>query len=252
MIMDNPLYQKTILVTGASSGIGRATCRELAGQGASVILLARSETGMRETMSAMPEAQCLPLAVDLRDLPALPAILQQAWSWRGQIDGCVYCAGIGGRARLRDTSVTFMAERMAVNCFAFVETIRILAKLKKKAQPLRVAAISSFAALGHDKYFVAYAASKAALEAAAKTLAVELSSRATLINIIRAAFVNTPMISGTADPLGDFAARLEESGYQPLGLIQPEEIAQMAAYLMSPAAVHISGAVFPVNAGVPC
>lgn len=250
--MDSPLHQKTILVTGASSGIGRATCRELASQGADVILLARNEDGMRETMSAMPDEQCLALVADLRDLPTLPSILQQAWDWKGQIDGCVYCAGVGGRARLRDTSTAFMAERMHVNCFAFVETIRILVKLKKKVQPLQVVAISSFAALGHDKYFAAYAASKAALEAAAKTLAVELSSRNTLINIIRAAFVDTPMISGTADPLGDFAARLEESGYQPLGLIRPEEIAQMAAYLMSRAAVHISGAVFPVNAGVPC
>lgn len=250
--MDSPLYRKTILVTGASSGIGRASCRELAARGASVILLARNETGMRETMSAMGEEQCLPLVADLRDLAALPNILQQAWDWRGHIDGCVYCAGMGGRARLRDTSAAFMAELMLVNCFAFVETIRVLAKLKKKAQPLHVAAMSSFAALGRDKYFVAYAASKAALEAAAKTLAVELSSKNTLINIIRAAFVNTPMISGAADPLGDFPERLEESGYQPLGLIQPEEVAQMAAYLMSPAAAHISGAIFPINAGVPC
>ena len=207
---------------------------------------------MKETISTMPEGRCLPLVVDLREFAALPSVLEQARDWRGHIDGCVYCAGIVGRARLRDTSPEFMAERMQVNRFSFVETVRILVKLKKKTQPLQVAAISSFAALGHDKYLIAYAASKAALEAAAKTMAAELISRNTAVNIIRAAFVNTPMISGAGDPLGDFTTRLEESGYQPLGVIPPEEVALMAAYLMSSAAAHISGAVFPINAGVPC
>lgn len=250
--MDAALTQKVVLVTGASSGIGRAVCRELAHQGASVILLARNEQGMRETMSAMPEDQCLPLAADLRDLASLPAVLEQARNWQGHIDGCVYCAGVGGRARLRDTGPAFMAECMLVNCFAFVELIRLLVKRKEKARPLRVAAVSSLAALGRDKYLVAYAASKAALEAAAKTLAVELLPRNVTVNLIRPAFVNTPMISGAADPLGDFAARLEESGYQPMGLIEPEEVACMAAYLMGPGAVHISGSTFSINAGAAC
>lgn len=250
--MNHPLAQKTILVTGASSGIGRAACRELASRGAEVILLARNEDGLRETMSTMPKEKCLPLSADLRDIPSLPDVLRTAWDWKGKIDGCVFCAGIGGRARLRDTSVEFMTDLMLVNCFSFVELVRILAKFKKKVQLMQVAAISSFAALGHDKYFLAYSASKAALEACAKTLAAELCSRRTLVNIIRAAYVDTPMISGNADILGDFGQRLEESGYQPLGIISPVEIAKMAAYLMGPAALHISGAIIPINAGVSC
>lgn len=252
MQMERHLENKTILVTGASSGIGRATCRELGAQGAHVILAGRNKQGLRDTMSEMPQEKCLPVSADLGDISAIHSMLQTVWAWRGQIDGCVFCAGIGGRARLRDTSVEYMAERMLVNCFSFVELMRILAKLKKKDQLLQVVAISSFAALGHDKYFTAYSASKAALEASAKTLAVELASRRTLINIIRPAYVDTPMISAEADPLGDFAQRLKESGYQPLGIISPWEIAKMAAFLVSPAAIHISGAIFPINAGVAC
>ncbi|MCH5277958.1 MAG: SDR family oxidoreductase [Desulfovibrionaceae bacterium] len=252
--MDTPMTQQIILVTGASSGIGRAVCRELAGQGASIVLLARSEAGMRETMSAMPAERCLPLRADLRDLAGLPAVVDQAWNWRGRIDGCVYCAGVAGRARLRDTSPEFMAERMQVNCLAFVELMRLLVKHKKKAQPLRVVTLSSLAALGRDRYLSAYAASKAAMEAAAKTLAVELLPRAVTINIIRPAFVNTPMIASVTDPMGegDFVERLEESGYQPMGVIEPEEVAHMAAYLMGPGAAHISGATFSINAGAAC
>lgn len=243
---------KVVLVTGASSGIGRAVCRELAGRGASVILLARNEAGLKETMAAMPAENCLPLTVDLRDLAGLPAVLERAWNWRGGIDGFVYCAGVGGRALLRDTNPDFMARLMQVNCFAFVEMMRLLVKCKKKTQPLRVVALSSLAALGRDKHFTAYAASKAALEAAAKTLAVELLPKNVTINLIRPAFVNTPMVCGPGDPLGDFAARLEESGYQPMGLLAPEEVASMAAYLLGPGAAHISGATFSINAGAAC
>ena len=62
-------------------------------------------------MTGIPEDRYLTLTADLRDLPALPSVLAQAHEWHGRIDGCVYCAGIGGRARLRDTDPAFMAER---------------------------------------------------------------------------------------------------------------------------------------------
>ncbi|WP_298067015.1 SDR family oxidoreductase [uncultured Mailhella sp.] len=244
--------QKVVLVTGASSGIGRATCRELAARGASVILLARREAGMQETMSAMPEEQALAIKTDLSDLASLPAMVEQARAWKGHIDGFIHCAGAGARARLRDVTTESMLRCMRVNVFSFVEIVRKLMRLKKNTDLLQVVAISSLAAMGHDKQLIAYGASKAALETAAKIMAVELASRSTLVNLIRPAFVNTPMNTGADATLGDFTTRLEESGYQPLGIISPEEVAQMAVYLVSPAAVHISGAIFPINGGVPC
>ncbi len=247
--MTLPLDQKVIFVTGASSGIGRATCLELARQGASVILLARHEEGLAETASLIPPERRLILPADMRDLATLPAVVEKAWQWQGRIDGLVYCVGAGGYRRLRDTTPDFMADLMQVNCFAFVEMLRWIMKLKKKVQPLRVAAISSFACLGHDKYYLAYAASKAALETAAKTLAVELLSRNTTINIIRPTFVDTPLV---LNPLGDLAERIKENGYQPMGLIPPEEIAQMAAFLMGATTAHMTGTVIPINAGTPC
>ena len=250
--MNPSLAQKVILVTGASSGTGRSTCRELARQGAFVILLARNEHGIRETMDTMPAEKCLPLVTDLRDISTLHAHLERARNWQGSIDGCAYCAGIGGLARLRHVNPDFMADCMLVNCFAFVEIGRCLTRLKKKDQSLRIVAISSLASLGYNKHLVAYAASKAALEAAAKTMAVELASRNTTVNVIRPAIVDTPMNFKMMDVVGDLDKRLKENGYQPLGLIPPEEVAQMVAYLMSEAARHITGAIFPINAGAPC
>lgn len=246
------LYQKVVLVTGASSGIGRATCHELARCGASIILLARREDGMEETMSTMPEGQGLPIKTDLQDLASLPTIVEQARNWKGRIDGFIHCAGVGARAKLRDVTPESMHRCMRVNVYSFVEIVRLLMRLKKNTELLQIVAISSLAATGHDKHLLAYGASKAALETAAKILAVELASRSTLVNLIRPAFVNTPMNTGDDATLGDFAVRLKESGYQPLGIIAPDEVAQMAVYLMSPAAAHISGSVFSINGGVPC
>lgn len=239
---------KAFLVTGASSGIGRAVCIELARRGASVALTGRNREALDATLAAMPGDGHLLLCEDLCNFPQLPALIDRVFEWRGVVDGIAHCAGLAGRSRLRDTTYEMLLSRMNINCFAFVELLRLLVKRKKKEQPMQAVAISSLAALGHDRYLSAYAASKAALEAAAKTLAVELMPRHVRINILRCAFVETPMaLSG--DAFGDFAAQLEESGYQPLGLIPPEVAANMVAMLLGPDAAYCTGQILTINAG---
>lgn len=236
---------KTYLVTGASSGIGRAVVRSLAAVDANIILLARNIAGMQETISGLRPGKQLILPIDLSKLESIEAQIENAVAWKGSLQGIAYCAGIGGRARLRDTDIQFMQARMTINCFAFVELVRCVTRLKKKADPLRVIAISSLASLGHHRYMTAYSASKAALEASAKTMAVELARRNTRVNLIRPAYVNTPMIE---DPLGNIKDLIKEED-QPLGIISPEEVANMALFLLGPASDHINGAVFELNAG---
>lgn len=236
---------KTCLVTGASSGIGRAVARALAAAGANVILLARNTEGMAETARNIDPGRYLCLSCDLSRLESIEEKAREAMVWKGSIQGVAYCAGLAGRARLRDTRIEYMAMRMTVNCFAFVELIRALARLKQKTAPLRVTAISSLAALGHHRYLTAYSASKAALEASARTMATELYRRDVRINVIRPGYVDTPMIE---DPLGNLRDQLKEAD-QPLGIISPEEVANMALFLLGPASDRINAAVFDLNAG---
>lgn len=236
---------KTYLVTGASSGIGRAVARTLASAGAHVVLLGRREAALRETMAGLDPGAFLVLPCDLADLSRIGEAIQAAMAWRATLAGMVYCAGVGGLAKLRDHTPEFVNALLQVNCVAFIECVRQLARLKKKTDPLRVLALTSRASLGHHPHLTAYAASKAALEAAARTMAVELAKRNVRINLIRPAYVNTPMI---VSPLGDFHEELTEK-YQPLGLIEPEEVARMAFFLLGPAADRINGSVFDINAG---
>lgn len=242
---------KTILIAGASSGIGRAAAIELSSRGASLILLGRREDALAETAKLAGSTESLILPCDLAELDKIAAVADKIMSWRGSLDGFAYCAGMGGRFRLRDTKPEIMERLMAVNCFGFVELTRALAR--KKPKSLRALVVSSLAALGRDKYFAAYSSSKAALEAAAKTLSKELVSKNILINILRCAFVATPMVIGEAsDPLGDFEENLRESGYQPLGLIPPEAVAKIIAFMLGPEASYFTGAVFCMNAGADC
>lgn len=245
------LAGKTIIVTGASSGIGRVTCLKLAQLGAHVALFSRSEQAMKEVAENLPHGSAATFYADLLELEKLHEVLDAAWDWRGQVDGLVHCAGLGSYARLRDTKLESMTQCMKVNCFSFVEMIKCLVKKKKRAQPLRAVAISSLASSGHYKYVVAYAASKAALETAAKAMNAELVSRNITINIIQPGFVDTPMLSYIKTVV-DINAEISGNGYQPLGLIKPEEVADLVIYLMGDSSIHITGAIFPINGGAPC
>lgn len=240
---------KAFLVTGASGGIGRAVAVGLSRRGARVALTGRDPEKLAATLAQMEGRDHLALRADLGDLGSLPGLVDQVLAWREPLDGLAYCAGVAGRSRLRDTAPRMLLERMTVNCFAFVELLRQVVRRKPKAQPLAVAAISSLAALGHDRYLCAYAASKAALEAAAKSLAVELLPRNVRINLVRCAFVDTPMATG-GDAFGDFEAQLKESGYQPLGLIPPAVVADAVARLLGPEGAWSTGQITTINAGV--
>lgn len=249
-MMDNIFNEKIFLVTGASSGIGRATAIELSSLGASVAILGRREKALEDTAKMLDPERTLIIPCDLTDFTSLQDTVDRVVDWKKRLDGLAYCAGVGGRSRLRDTSPEVISNLLTINCLAFVELMRKIAK--KKLTSLQTVVLSSLASMGHDKYFTAYAASKAALETAAKTLATELLSKKIMINILRCAFVATPMVLGDADPLGDFEERLRESGYQPLGLIPPEIVAKTVAFLLGPSASFCSGTIFTINAGAPC
>lgn len=241
---------RAFLVTGASSGIGRAVAIGLSRRGAKVALSGRNREALADTAARMEGDGHLEVCADLCDLAGLAALAEEVAAWREPLDGLAYCAGVAGRSRLRDTTPQMLLDRMTINCFAFVELLRQLVRRKKKAQPLAVVALSSLAALGHDRYLAAYAASKGALEAAAKSLAVELLPRHVRINLVRCAFVDTPMATG-GDALGDFEAQLMESGYQPLGLIPPAVVAGAVAALLGPECAYSTGQIFTLNAGAP-
>lgn len=237
---------KTILVLGASSGIGEATARYLAEQGNTVVLVARNAKKMENVINKLP-TKAYWFSYDLQNLEEIESIFAYCKDVVGKLDGMVYCAGINRDQPLRTNSLSDMIEVTNVNYMAFVEAGKYFGKKKYSADNASIVAISSSVTGTSVSGMCTYSASKRALEAATFTMAKEYVKRGIRANVIAPAFVDTAM----AHELDDWEKSLDErlKDKQPLGLIEPVHIAYLVEFLLSDKAKYITAARIPVTAG---
>jgi NAD(P)-dependent dehydrogenase (short-subunit alcohol dehydrogenase family) len=216
---------RVALVTGASRGIGRALALELAGDGAHVVALARTQGALEELddeIQAMGGAATL-VPCDITDFDALDrlgAALFQRW---GRLDVFVGNAGVlGPLSPLAHVDVKDWTRVMAVNVTANWRLIRSLDPLLRASEAGRVAFITSSAAYKAQPYWGAYAASKAALEALARTYAAETHDASVKVTIANPGRMRTRM-RAQAMP-----------GEDPLTLPTPEDFAKKCLPLLRP------------------
>ncbi len=243
---------KTYLVAGASGGIGLCLSRKLAASGATVLLLARNRERLEQALRTLPPGNHAIIPFDVAKLADIAGLIDSLLVSYNKIDGCVYCVGNGDIARLRDLSYERLHAIMLTNFYAFIEFVRSLTQKKPKKQCMSIVGISSLASIAPEKYFTIYAASKAAMETAVCCLALELAIKNTTINTIRPGVVATSRLAHLNEFTGDIGTKIKESGFQPLGLIPPEDVADMALYLLSDTAKFITGAAIPINGGALC
>ncbi|MDE7372416.1 MAG: SDR family oxidoreductase, partial [Desulfovibrio sp.] len=225
-LFTDELAGKTFLVAGATSGIGKSVAQMLAAYGAHVVLMARTEQALQEVKAGLAPGRHEAVPFDATQLETAAPLVEALKQRLGVIDGLVWCVGLGRTGRLRDLEIADMFQAMNGSCFAFLEMVKALMKGKPKQQPLRIVAISSLASTEFQKYLTLYAAAKAALEASVRCLAAELGPRNVRINAVRPAFVDTPRLAGLNEVTGSGEESLKSSGYQPLGLITPDEVAK--------------------------
>ncbi|MBD5625939.1 MAG: SDR family oxidoreductase [Desulfovibrio sp.] len=249
---NDELAGKTFLVAGATSGIGKSVAQLLADAGAHVVLMARTEQALQDVKATLAPATHEAVPFDATQLETVGPLVEELKQRLGVIDGLVWCVGLGRTGRLRDLEIADMFQAMNGSCFAFLEMVKALMKGKPKQQPLRIVAISSLASTEFQKYLTLYAASKAALEASVRCLAAELGPRNVRINAVRPAFVDTPRLAGLNEVTGSIEESLKSSGYQPLGLITPDEVAKVVLFLLGEASEHINGVSWAVNGGAAC
>lgn len=142
--------------------------------------------------------------------------------------------------------IEIMKEVTAINYYSFVELGKYFNKKKYSNDRASVVAISSSAAETCTKGMCTYAASKAALNAAVKVMGREFLKRYQRVNAILPTFVDTPMAVRMDDALGDLDSKIAG---QPLGLIDPGQIAYLVEFLISDKSSYITGACIPVSAG---
>ncbi|MCC6378081.1 MAG: SDR family oxidoreductase [Burkholderiales bacterium] len=234
---------KRVLVTGASSGIGRATAIALAGSGAELVITGRDSTRLNQTLAAIGGAPHATLVVDLTESDA-PATIEEG---AGALNGVVHSAGVSALAPLRLASPDMFDRLWAVNYRAPMLVTQALLKRGRIADGGSIVFIGSISAHIGVAGVAAYAGTKAALAASARCLAMEVAKRRIRVNTIAPGIVETEMAAAGSAMLGDTVER-QRADY-PLGFGKPEDVANLAAFLLSDASRWITGTSLVIDGG---
>lgn len=242
--MTNPfsLSGKTILVTGASAGIGRGIAIACAGMGARVILTARNVDRLQETLTMLEGEGHTYIAADLTNEAERTALVEQLPA----LDGVVQCAGVGSRVPCKMVSQADLDYVMKPNAEAPMLLQAQLLSEKKVRKQASVVFIASAAATMPSAGNAVYSASKAALVAYAKCLAQELAPRQIRVNCISPTMVWTDLalVGATEEQLDEAQKQYPLKRYG-----QPEDIANLAIYLLSDASTWMTGSNIEITGG---
>jgi 3-oxoacyl-[acyl-carrier protein] reductase len=238
------------VVTGAASGMGRATAHLLADEGAAVAVLDRDADGVRAVAAEIAEAggRAHPVVVDLADGDAVDAAMVEVRTQLGPVDILVNNAGISLPAPIdADGCEAAWAATVAVNLTAYTRTIRAcLADLRRDGRG-RIVNVASTEGLGATAHLSPYTATKHGVVGLTRSLAVELGPAGVTVNCI----CPGPIHTGMTAPIPDEAKQRFARRRVPMRRYgDPEEVAQITLSLVLPAASYLTGAIIPVDGGL--
>jgi len=245
--MYNPfsLENKTILVTGASSGIGRAIAIECSKMGASIIITGRNEERLNETYIQLDSTKSN-MAID-GDLTN-EDFIEKMTSSILNVDGVVFCAGVTDRTLLKFASKEKFLRVFEINLLSQIILIRALLKKKKINNGASIVFISSIGAYKVAPGLSLYSATKSGLLSVMKGLASELFSRKIRSNAILPSMVKTELIT-TDSSVSSEDWEKDEAKY-PLGYGEPNDVAFTAIYLLSDATKWMTGSEIVIDGGL--
>jgi NAD(P)-dependent dehydrogenase (short-subunit alcohol dehydrogenase family) len=246
--MHNPmdLTGKRILITGASSGIGRACAILAARLGASVVMVARDEKRLAETLTQIPGGEHTVISFDLKELDRYEELFVRCASGQ-KLSGIVHAAGIGPAMPIQSVSLAAMQEVMSINYFAFMELVKWFSK-KKYSSGGSVVGVSSVSGSVGWQGVSLYSGSKGAMDSSVRSLAVELAPKKIRVNSVVPSYIRTTM-NDESISVGSDEAIQQILAKQPLGIGEPEDVANAVAFLLSDAAKFITGTQLVVDGG---
>lgn len=241
------LINKIILVTGASSGIGRQICVSLADAGATVIATGRDENRLAETQSMLTGKNHLILPFDLTELSLHKELVDKLPS----ISGIVHSAGIARYIPFKAISEKELRQTQLLNYEAPILLTQKLLKYKKIEKKGSIVFIASISGLIGTVGNTIYAGSKAALIAASRALAIEIAGQEMRANCISPGMVMTPLTVKIEDTVSSEAFK-ENEKLHPLGFGTPEDVANACLFFLSDASRWITGTNLIIDGGYTC
>lgn len=240
------MHNKTFLITGASTGIGRSTAILLSRYGAKVIVSARNEKNLNETLSLMEGAGHKMVLADLTSDEGIVALSDQVQT----IDGWAHCTGKVLPVPVKFIKGKHLEEIFSVNFNSAVKLSSVLLSAKKLNTSSSIVFISSVSTL--HSYFGGglYISSKAALEGFARTLALEVAPKKIRVNILQPALVRTAIYESTVEASLDKEEMNKHEARYPLGIGEPEDVANAIAFFLSDESKWITGTSLKMDGGL--
>lgn len=238
------LVGKTILITGASSGIGRTTAIECSKLGATIIVSGRNEERLRDTLNSLEGEGHNYVCADLTIENEMKSLVDSLSS----IDGVVLCSGKGMMLPVQFSTREKFLDVLDTNFLYPIELLRVLIKKKKINKGASVVAVSSMG--GTHFYTVGngvYGASKAALDSYMKFCARELAPKNIRVNTVLPAMIDTPLIHRGA--VSDEEHEKDAQTYPLKRYGKPEDVAYGIVYLLSDASSWLTGTSLVIDGG---
>lgn len=242
------LNAKSFLVTGAASGIGRATALLLSEQGAKVLLVDINKENLQKVAS-----ECVnetdTLVLDLTDAAAIKNAIKEKVASFGKINGFVHCAGIPYVAPLNVINAEKAEKVHQLNTYAAIELAKACSSKQIYAgENGSFVLISSVYGIVGSAANVVYAMSKGGIIAITKALSMELVSKGIRVNCVAPGFIKTPMMTEVSGGMGnDYFEKL--NALHPMGLGEASDIANGILFLLSDMSKWMTGAVLNIDGG---
>lgn len=243
------LSNKTILITGASSGIGRSCAVQCSKMGASLLLMGRNVDELNRTVSELqPGTKVEMIVADFSKMIDLELLIAEKIVTIGKIAGFIHCAGVEKTLPLKKQTSEVFQSIFDINVFAGFELAKIISLKKYKAEKASFVFIASVAGMVGESGKTIYSASKGAVISGARSMSMELARSDIRVNSISPAMVKTPILEKMFDGIGEEASQNIIKKH-PLGIGEPEDVANACVFLLSDAAKWITGTNLVVDGG---